>query len=293
MFYNRPSSNLVATSSSSSNAQPWILDTGATHHLTSHLDNLSLNSEYSGPDSVKIGNGTSLPITHTGSSSVSTSNNSFLLDPILHVPDSCCNLLSVFSFTTANQVSVEFFPDHYLIKDIHARRILHSGQNNDGLYSILFDTKPAINPSPSIAFLASSFAQWHNILGHANNVTVRKVLNQFHLPSSSNKSEFACHACNISKSHRLPFTLFSFHAKHPLELIYSDLWGPSPIPTIDGSRYYVLFYDHYSKYTWIYFLKYKYDVLNVFIKIWHIIEKVFYHSKLIGEDNSKHSHLIY
>ena len=41
----------------------WILDTGATHHLTPDLENLTLHSNYQGTDAVKIGNGKSLPIT--------------------------------------------------------------------------------------------------------------------------------------------------------------------------------------------------------------------------------------
>ncbi|CAH9070962.1 unnamed protein product [Cuscuta epithymum] len=36
---------------------PWIFDSGATHHLTSDLDNLSLHAPYSGTDEVVVGNG--------------------------------------------------------------------------------------------------------------------------------------------------------------------------------------------------------------------------------------------
>ena len=36
-----------------------------------------------------------------------------------------------------------------------------------------------------------------------------------------------------------------------------------------------LFYDHYSKYCWIYFVKFKSEVLSVFIKFRHLVERFF------------------
>ena len=42
------------------------MDSGASHRVTSDLQNMSLHSEYDGSDDIVIGNGTSLHITHTG-----------------------------------------------------------------------------------------------------------------------------------------------------------------------------------------------------------------------------------
>ncbi|KAL5700957.1 hypothetical protein ACHQM5_026347 [Ranunculus cassubicifolius] len=46
----------------------WIPDSGATHHLTSDLQNLHLHSSYDGPDQIRVGNGNTLNISNTGSS---------------------------------------------------------------------------------------------------------------------------------------------------------------------------------------------------------------------------------
>ncbi|XP_021825724.1 uncharacterized protein LOC110766666 [Prunus avium] len=52
------------------NASPtWLLDSGASHHVTSKVTNLSGVSTYDGPDEIIIGNGSGLGITHVGSSS--------------------------------------------------------------------------------------------------------------------------------------------------------------------------------------------------------------------------------
>lgn len=41
--------------------------------------------------------------------------------------------------------------------------------------------------------------------------------------------------------HRLPFSENSLQSKRPLQIIYSDLWGPSPVLFVDIKNYYVLF----------------------------------------------------
>jgi hypothetical protein len=49
----------------------WYPDTGATHHLTNEMNNLNMSSEeYIGADQIRVGNGSSLSITHTGSATL-------------------------------------------------------------------------------------------------------------------------------------------------------------------------------------------------------------------------------
>ena len=51
------------------------------------------------------------------------------------------------------------------------------------------------------------------------------------------------------KMHQLPFDKSNFKASKPLELIHSDVWGPTPTTSINDFQYYVLFVDDYSKFT--------------------------------------------
>jgi hypothetical protein len=49
-------------------------------------------------------------------------------------------------------------------------------------------------------------------------------------------------------------------SKVPLELIFSDVWGPAPT-SAGKHNYYVSFIDGFSKFIWIYLLQHKFEVL--------------------------------
>ncbi|CAH9079802.1 unnamed protein product [Cuscuta epithymum] len=57
-----PAANATSTSVANPTTPNWLLDTGATHHITSDLNNLQIHSDYNGPDSVMLGDGS----THGG-----------------------------------------------------------------------------------------------------------------------------------------------------------------------------------------------------------------------------------
>ncbi len=72
-----------------------------------------------------------------------------------------------------------------------------------------------------------------------------------------------CDACQQAKSHQLPYPKSSSISSVPLELVYSDVWGPAT-DSVGRKNYYVSFIDDFSKFTWIYFLKCKSEVLQKF-----------------------------
>jgi hypothetical protein len=52
-------------------------------------------------------------------------------------------------------------------------------------------------------------------------------------------------------------------SKAPLELVFSDVWGPTS-SSVGRNNYYVNFIDNYSKFTWIFLLKHKSEVFAKF-----------------------------
>ena len=53
-------------------------------------------------------------------------------------------------------------------------------------------------------------------------------------------------------------------ASAPFELVYSDVWGPCPVVSPTGFRYFVTFVDDYSQTTWLYFMKNRSELFSHF-----------------------------
>ncbi|XP_010490122.1 PREDICTED: uncharacterized protein LOC104767850 [Camelina sativa] len=141
-----------------------ILDSGATHHITSDLNNLSLHQPYTGGDDVVIADGSTMSIPHTGSMLLPSQTRALKLDKVLCVPDIPRSLISVYRLCNSNQVSVHFFPAFFQVKDLSTGVPLLQGQTDRGLY-----VWPVTNPN-IVAMLSStgprpSLVSWHSHTG--------------------------------------------------------------------------------------------------------------------------------
>ena len=83
--------------------------------------------------------------------------------------------------------------------------------------------------------------------------------------------ETVCDSCQKAKSHQLPYPVSTSVSSKPLELIFSNVWGQAPT-SVGRHKYYVSFIDDYSKYTWIYLIKHKSDVFQVFQNFQALVE---------------------
>jgi hypothetical protein len=88
-------------------------------------------------------------------------------------------------------------------------------------------------------------------------VIVQRILDDNKLACSrASESAVVCDACQCAKSHQLPFPRSLSVSKAPLELVFSNVWGPAP-SLVGRNCYYVSSIDDYSIFTWIYLLKHK------------------------------------
>jgi len=56
--------------------------------------------------------------------------------------------------------------------------------------------------------------------------------------------------------------------------VFSDVWGPA-IESVGRKQYYVSFVDDYSKFTWIYLIRFKSDVFQKFHEFQALVERLF------------------
>ena len=263
---NTPATNSTSTSS-------WLLDSGASHHIIADLNNLSLHTPYTGGDDVMIRDGTGLHITHTGSSTLLSGSSVFNLRNILCVPDIKKNLLSIYQFCVTNNVSIEFLPWCFLVKDLLTGVVRAHGESKGGVYE--WPEFIPLSPSPT-AFSISKTApiNWHFRLGHPSLPILNVILSKNNLQASSMTKQISCNTCQCNKSHKLLFSASTLESHAPLKIIFSNVWT-APIHSIDGFKYYIIFVDHFTRYTWFYPLQRKSDVKSIFIRFKAIVENYF------------------
>lgn len=247
------------------------------------MSNLAISNETPSGQQIHAANGAGLSITHTEQSSfISPSNHVFHLKNLLHVPSVTKNLLTVSQFAHDNNIYFEFHPSFCLVKDQATGNILLKGLLQDGLYSFKLNASTSSSQSQSSVYHVSNPSSsssttnsslhcksnldiWHNRLGHPSTLVITQVLKQYTISSQFNKNLSFCQACAIEKNHSLPFPTSSTTYTIPLQLIVSDLWGPSYKTSRNGYKYYISFIDAYSRFTWIYFLESKARAFSAFI----------------------------
>lgn len=177
-----PMLNTTSTGSISSNP-PWMFDSGASHHVASTPASFHTLSEYGGPNEIVIGNGTNLSISHIGHSTLPTTSRPLNLHNILFVPKLRSNLISVAKLCKSNQVSVEFFPYFFLVKDLHkdlhTGTILMRGVNiNDIYYATICSLEQLPRTNSTVTFQQST-SSWHHKLGHPSLKIFKFLLGRF------------------------------------------------------------------------------------------------------------------
>ncbi|KAI0488890.1 hypothetical protein KFK09_028729 [Dendrobium nobile] len=242
--------------------QDWILDTGATTHLTPDNANLLQQTAYNGSDSISVANGSSAPIQHTGQGllPLPDSTRKLHLNNLLHVPSLTHNLIFVSRLTKDNSISILFNANGFEMKDSQDNRLLLRGHLRNGLYNV--QTPPNTAPV-ALQTVKNSLTTWYDRLGHPHIQILQRLAKTFSPPFTVSNS-FFCKSCNISKSHKLKFKTRTSVTHMPFDLIHSDVWGPSPIPSLSGFRYYVIFTDDCTRFSWIYFMHTKQETFSHF-----------------------------
>ncbi|WVZ51017.1 hypothetical protein U9M48_002209 [Paspalum notatum var. saurae] len=138
------------------------------------------------------------------------------------------------------------------------KKILLRGRCRHGLYPIPFGSLQA-NKAAYGAIKPSSEV-WHGCLGHPSYPVVHR---SFRLRCLSTREEPSV-ALPISTS----------VSSVPLELVISDVWGPAT-ESVGRKQYYVRFIDDQSKFVWLYLLRNKSDVFQVFKEFQKLVEHHF------------------
>ena len=82
-------------------------------------------------------------------------------------------------------------------------------------------------------------------------------------------------ACELAKHRRSSFKSSDERCLMPFERIHSDVWVPCHMQGLNGHRWYIVFVDDCTHFTWVYLLKSKADVPLVMIQFSELIKTQF------------------
>ena len=195
---------------------------------------------------------------------VSTSNLS--VPGVFHVPNLSYNLCFVGQLVELG-CRLIFYYSRCIVQDPRTGQELGTGHGVGRMFPMDNLYLPPVTPISVAATTAavsslSSLALWHSRLGHASSSQVQQLASKGLLGSVS-KDNFDCTSCHLGKQQVFPFNKSESISNSIFELIHSDVWGPSPVASISRSQYFVVFIDDYSRYSWIFPMKSRSEILPI------------------------------
>ncbi|KAG7585478.1 Integrase catalytic core [Arabidopsis thaliana x Arabidopsis arenosa] len=112
---------------------------------------------------------------------------------------------------------------------------------------------------------------WHNRLGHPSVSKIESITDVLGLKQNNNKG-FHCSICPLAKQKHLPYISQNNICENVFDLLHIDIWGPFSVPTVEGYRYFLTIVDDHSRVTWLYLLRTKSEVLQVFPDFLKMVE---------------------
>lgn len=239
----------------------WIIDSGATDHMTHDASLFCRKRRLNKVLEVGLPDGNCSYVHEVGDVILECG---IMLTNVLLVPTFTYNLLSIGQLLVDGKVHVEFTSTECIFSHSNSpHQILAKGQKLRGLYFLNSNVlgssmKPFFKNSFASHTSTSNLHIMHARLGH---VSLSKMK---HIPECqcSHLNEYFCEVCVYAKHHKSSFPRSLSRASQCFDLIHLDLWGPYKVKTILGASYFLTILDDHSRCTWTFLLQNKMQVFK-------------------------------
>nr|KYP36109.1 Retrovirus-related Pol polyprotein from transposon TNT 1-94 [Cajanus cajan] len=250
--------NTTHTLNNLSHTTPWIIDSGATDHITTSIDLFFKYSEIK-PLNINLPNGSIVQAHFSGSIQLSPD---FVIHDVLFVPNFSFNLLSLpkLLLTAPCRVifSNQFSNILCQIQDMNTLKMIGSANLKEGLFHLDIGKERRSSTNNATATPINNSNLWHFRLGHLSSNRLNVLNQQF--PFISKHSNEVCDVCHFAKQKKLSYSPSSSRVSKIFDLIHMDIWGPFSKASIHGHKYFLTILDDFSRYTWVVLLKSKSEV---------------------------------
>jgi hypothetical protein len=230
----------------------WMVDSGATHHITPHKSDFISWTPAKGV--VSLGGHAEIDQTGIGIVAIRPSGGDKIvhLHNVMHVPDAGARYFSVSALLQkGGQIT---FSNSKLSISVRGRQVAE-GYQEGNLFWI-----DASNSAVHAIGAPTPIDLWHERMGHMSYNALQRykdsvkgiTLDPSHTPNTS-----PCTGCELGKQARSSFPGSNKRSDRRLRIVHSDLMGPLQTRSIQGSLYIATFIDDYSRHGVVYYLKSK------------------------------------
>ncbi|KAL5811668.1 hypothetical protein ACOSQ3_026618 [Xanthoceras sorbifolium] len=239
--------------------ESWILDSGASFHATPCREIME-NYVSGNFGKVHLADDETLKIVGKGDIRLKLPNGStWKLQGVRHIPGLKRNLISIGQLDGEGYCTTFSGCEWKITK---GALVVARGKKCGTLY-----VTSNLENIVAVADADGKSNLWHQRLGHMSEKGMKTLLSKGKLPDLKAVDVGLCEHCIFGKQKKVSFAKIGKIPKaEKLELVHTDVWGPSPVSSLSGSLYYVTFIDDSTRKVWVYFLKKKSEVFDTFRK---------------------------
>ncbi|KAL5825678.1 hypothetical protein ACOSQ3_021741 [Xanthoceras sorbifolium] len=239
--------------------ESWILDSGASFHATPCREIME-NYASGNFGKVHLADDETLKIVGKGDIRLKLPNGStWKLQGVRHIPGLKRNLISIGQLDGEGYCTTFSGCEWKITK---GALVVARGKKCGTLY-----VTSNLENIVAVADADGKSNLWHQRLGHMSEKGMKTLLSKGKLPDLKAVDVGLCEDCIFGKQKKVSFAKIGKIPKaEKLELVHTDVWGPSPVSSLSGSLYYVTFIDDSTRKVWVYFLKKKSEVFDTFRK---------------------------
>lgn len=276
--------NTIPSTSFGNTLTSWIIDAGATNHITHNMSTL-INCKHIKPVRIDMPNNTYATVELAGTIIVSTD---LQLHNVLFIPNFHANLVSVPQLISDNNCYIVVTKQTCLFLQNSTQKMIGSARLCHGLYMMEVPVVVSdhnsfgsiCNVSPTIPFCnpvsknSSDNHLWNMRLGHLSHYIHHNMSIQFPFISFHTNKD-PCDACQFYKQKKLSHFSSVTNSSHIFEILHADIWGPYAHTSVLGPRYFLTLIDDFSRFTWVILMKSKKETRNHLTRFFAFIETQF------------------
>lgn len=262
------SSAIVAEVNFTEATNGWIVDSGATEHMTFDKSAFRYYKQLDNPKVIRYGNsgygyGIGIGDIDAQAALEDGKKKHIVIKNVLHVPGLRRKLISVSAVTNRGNVG-RFSKDKLIISNSKGETQFIAKRDGNlyraNIQELLSESHTALS--------GDNAELWHERLGHANKKVVQLMIKHQvadglpkkveQTPERGSRATIDCISCALGKQHHKAYRLSTRRrAEEVGQRLHVDTCGTVGVETLSGSKYFVLFKDEFSNFRHIYFIKTK------------------------------------